>query len=27
MFIAIPVAATIAILFDHMYLRIYGTEP
>jgi predicted PurR-regulated permease PerM len=27
MFIAIPVAATIAILFDHVYLRIYGTEP
>jgi predicted PurR-regulated permease PerM len=26
MFIAIPVAATIAILFDHVYLRIYGTE-
>jgi len=27
MFIAIPVAATIAILFDHVYLRVYGTEP
>ena len=27
MFIAIPVAATIAILFDHVYLRLYGTEP
>jgi predicted PurR-regulated permease PerM len=27
MFIAIPVAATIAILFDHVYLRIYGIEP
>ena len=27
MFIAIPVAATIAILFDHVYRRIYGTEP
>jgi len=26
MFIAIPVAATIAILFDHVYLRVYGTE-
>jgi predicted PurR-regulated permease PerM len=26
MFIAIPVAATIAILFEHVYLRIYGTE-
>jgi predicted PurR-regulated permease PerM len=26
MFIAIPVAATIAILFDHVYLRIYGTQ-
>ena len=27
MFIAIPVAATIAILFDHVYLRVYGPEP
>ena len=27
MFIAIPVAATIAILFEHVYLRIYSTEP
>jgi predicted PurR-regulated permease PerM len=27
MFVAIPVAATIAILFDHVYLRVYGTEP
>ena len=27
MFIAIPVAATIAILFDHVYLRVYGTQP
>lgn len=27
MFIAIPVAATIAILFDHVYLRVYGAQP
>ena len=26
MFIAIPLAATIAILFDHVYARIYGTH-
>jgi predicted PurR-regulated permease PerM len=27
MFIAIPVAATIAILFDHIYVRVYGSRP
>jgi predicted PurR-regulated permease PerM len=26
MFIAIPVAATIAILFDHIYVRVYGSQ-
>ena len=26
MFIAIPVAATIAILFNHIYLRVYGSQ-